>query len=49
VVGSLSTLISMPLGTIVGQSYNGTVLPLVVGLALLSALSMLVVRWTESK
>jgi DHA1 family bicyclomycin/chloramphenicol resistance-like MFS transporter len=48
VVGSLSTLISMPLGTIIGQSYNGTVLPLIVGMALLSGLSLLVVRWAES-
>ena len=48
VVGSLSTLISMPLGTIIGQSYNGTVLPLVAGIALLSGLSILVVHWTES-
>jgi DHA1 family bicyclomycin/chloramphenicol resistance-like MFS transporter len=48
VVGSLSTLISMPLGTIIGQSYNGTVLPLVIGIALLSGLSILVVRWADS-
>ncbi len=48
VVGSLSTLISMPLGTIIGQSYNGTVLPLVLGMALLSGLSILAVRWAES-
>jgi DHA1 family bicyclomycin/chloramphenicol resistance-like MFS transporter len=49
VVGSLSTLISMPLGTIIGQSYNGTVLPLIVGLALLSGLSILAVGWAESQ
>lgn len=49
VVGSLSTLISMPAGTIIGQSYNGTVLPLVVGMALLSGMSILAVRWAESK
>jgi DHA1 family bicyclomycin/chloramphenicol resistance-like MFS transporter len=49
VVGSLSTLISMPLGTIIGQSYNGTVFPLVVGIGLLSGLSILVVRWAESE
>jgi DHA1 family bicyclomycin/chloramphenicol resistance-like MFS transporter len=48
VVGSLSTLISMPLGTIIGQSYNGTVLPLVIGIALLSGLCILAVRWAES-
>ena len=49
VVGSLSTLISMPLGTIIGQNYNGTVLPLVLGMALLSGLCIFVVRWAESK
>jgi DHA1 family bicyclomycin/chloramphenicol resistance-like MFS transporter len=49
VVGSLSTLISMPLGTIIGQSYNGTVIPLVTGIALLSGMSILTVGWAESK
>jgi DHA1 family bicyclomycin/chloramphenicol resistance-like MFS transporter len=48
VVGSLSTLISMPLGTIIGQSYDGTVLPLVVGMLLLSGLCLLAVRWADS-
>jgi DHA1 family bicyclomycin/chloramphenicol resistance-like MFS transporter len=48
VVGSLSTLISMPLGTIIGQSYNGTVMPLIMGMALLSGLCILTVRWAES-
>ena len=47
VVGSLSTLISMPLGTIIGQSYNGTILPLIVGMAILTGLAILVVRWAE--
>jgi DHA1 family bicyclomycin/chloramphenicol resistance-like MFS transporter len=49
VVGSLSTLISMPLGTFIGRSYNGTILPLVTGIAILTGLSIFVVRWTESK
>jgi DHA1 family bicyclomycin/chloramphenicol resistance-like MFS transporter len=48
VVGSLSTFISVPLGTIIGQSYNGTILPLITGVAVLSALSLLVVRWIET-
>ena len=48
VVGSLSTFISVPLGTTIGRSYNGTVLPLIVGLAILSALSLVVVHWAES-
>jgi DHA1 family bicyclomycin/chloramphenicol resistance-like MFS transporter len=47
VVGSLSTLIQMPLGTIIGQNYNGTVFPLVIGIAALAALSLLVVTWAE--
>ncbi len=49
VVGSLSTLIQMPLGTIIGQNYNGTIFPLVLGIAILTGLSIFVVRWAESK
>ena len=48
IVGSLSTLISMPLGTIIGQNYNGTILPLIVGMAVLTGISIFVVRWAES-
>lgn len=45
VVGSLSTFISLALGTLVGQAYNGTVLPLIGGFALLSLIAMGVMRW----
>ena len=48
VVGSLSTLISMILGTMIGRSYNGTILPLVTSIVILTGLSIFVVRWTES-
>ena len=48
VVGSLTTLISMILGTAIGQAYDGTVLPLVAGFALLSLVAIAVMRWTES-
>jgi len=48
IVGSLSTLISMPLGTIIGQSYNGTILPLIIGMAVLAGFAYLVVHWAES-
>ncbi len=48
IVGSLSTLISVPLGTWVGLSYNNTILPLITGLAVLGALSILVMRWAEA-
>jgi len=47
VVGSLSTLISIPLGTLIGQSYNGTVIPLIIGIAILSGMSIMVVRWVN--
>jgi DHA1 family bicyclomycin/chloramphenicol resistance-like MFS transporter len=49
VVGSLSTLISLLLGTLIGQSYNGTILPLVGGFAILSLTTMVVIRWTEAR
>jgi DHA1 family bicyclomycin/chloramphenicol resistance-like MFS transporter len=48
VIGSLSTLISVPIGTIIGQSYNGTILPLVAGMAILAGFSIVVARWAES-
>lgn len=47
VVGALSTLLSVLLGTLIGQSYNGTVLPLVVGMVILSGLSLAVVHWAD--
>jgi len=47
VVGSLSLLIAVSLGMLVGQSYNGTVLPLVAGFLVLSSLSVFVMRWAE--
>jgi DHA1 family bicyclomycin/chloramphenicol resistance-like MFS transporter len=46
-VGSLSGVISLILGTTIGQSYNGTVLPLIGGFALLGAASLAVTLWTE--
>ena len=49
VVGSISTLISMTLGTIIGQSYNGTVLPAISGLGILAMSAIFVVRWAEGK
>ncbi|MBK7896429.1 MAG: multidrug effflux MFS transporter [Anaerolineaceae bacterium] len=48
VVGSLSTLLSVLLGTLIGQSYNGTIVPLVMGLGILSGVSLVVVRWAEA-
>ncbi len=47
VVGSLSTLVSVPLGILVGQCYDGTVLPLVAGFALFGTAALIAVGWTE--
>jgi hypothetical protein len=39
----------MSLGTLIGQNYNGTIFPLVLGIAILTGSSIFVVRWAESK
>src|SRR5690606_25238006 len=47
VVGSLSTLIGVFLSSFIGQSYNGTVIPLVAGFAILSYMCLLVMSWLQ--
>jgi len=49
VVGSLQTFISMPLGTLIGRNFNGTVLPLIIGFIVLSGITNAVVHWIEKK
>jgi DHA1 family bicyclomycin/chloramphenicol resistance-like MFS transporter len=49
VVGGSQTLISLAFGTLIGQSYDNTVLPLVAGFAVLSALAMTVIRFAEAR
>jgi DHA1 family bicyclomycin/chloramphenicol resistance-like MFS transporter len=49
IVGSLSTLTSMLMGTVIGQNYNGTILPLVIGMVILTGLSIFGIHWTEAK
>lgn len=48
VVGSISTLISVVFGVIVANAYDNTVLPLVLGFAVLGLIALLVMRWTEA-
>ena len=45
--GSVSTLISLPLGWLIGHLYDGNVLPLVGGFALMGSMSLMLMRWTE--
>jgi DHA1 family bicyclomycin/chloramphenicol resistance-like MFS transporter len=47
VVASLSTIISLPLGVIIGFSYDGTILPVIAGFALLSFASLITMRWSQ--
>jgi DHA1 family bicyclomycin/chloramphenicol resistance-like MFS transporter len=47
-IGSISTLIAVAAGAVIGQSYNGTILPLVTGFAVLSLLSLIMMRWAEA-
>jgi DHA1 family bicyclomycin/chloramphenicol resistance-like MFS transporter len=47
VVGSISTLLSVVLGIIVAGAYDGTIIPLVAGFALLSIACLMTMHWTE--
>ncbi len=47
VVSSLASFISIPLGAWVGQGFNGTVLPLIGGFAILSFISIFVIQWAN--
>ncbi len=47
VVGSVSTFIATPLGILIGQSYNGTVLPLIAGFAIVGIATTLTMTWAE--
>ncbi|MFT5133682.1 MAG: DHA1 family bicyclomycin/chloramphenicol resistance-like MFS transporter [Gammaproteobacteria bacterium] len=47
VVGSLSTLMSVPIGIFIGNSYDGTILPLLLGFILCSLSAIVLVTWTE--
>jgi len=47
VIGSLSTLLSVPIALLIGRLYNDTTLPLVGGFALLSIASFFIMRWAN--
>lgn len=49
VVGSLSTFISVPFGILVGHSYNGSVMPLVLGFAGCCAVALWLMQWAEAE
>lgn len=47
--GFVSTLISLPFGWAVGALFDGTVLPLVGGFAVLGFVTLLIIQWTEKE
>jgi len=47
VVGSLSTLISVALGGFIGYLFNGTVVPLISGFAILGVVTLSLIVWAE--
>jgi MFS transporter, DHA1 family, multidrug resistance protein len=47
VIGTITSLMSLTLGTLIGQSYDGTVLPLIAGFAVLGLGSLALMRWAE--
>ncbi len=49
VIGTLSWLITVVFGTLIGQSYDGTLLPLVGGFAVLSLLCSAALAWARGK
>ena len=48
-IGAVSTAISLPLGWVISDRYNGTVYPLVMGFAFLGAAALVVMFWTDRK
>ena len=49
VVGSLSTLISLPLGWYIGSEFSGSVLPLVAGFVVMSAACIVIIVFIDRK
>jgi len=53
IIGAVSSVLSLALATLIGQMYNGTLIPLAGGFALLSAASLLIMRserhWHEQQ
>ncbi|WP_416898064.1 MAG: multidrug effflux MFS transporter [Minwuia sp.] len=46
-IGFFSTAVGLPIGVAIGQAMDGTVLPLPVGFAICSSLSLIVARWAD--
>ena len=47
IIGSVSTLIALSLSVLIGTLFDGTIVPLVVGFAVLDLAALGVIVWTE--
>ena len=47
IIGVVSTAVAIPIGVLIGQSYNKTVIPIVIGFLILTVLALFLQRWTE--
>ena len=47
VIGTLTTLLSLTIGGLIGQAYDGTVIPVVFGFAFLGVMSFFAMVWAE--
>ena len=47
-IGSVSTLVALATGTPIGHAYDGTVIPLVAGFAILGVAALVVTEWAEA-
>lgn len=49
IIGSVSSVISLLLGTSIGQMYNNTLVPITTGFLVLGILTLLLMRWEQQK
>jgi MFS transporter, DHA1 family, multidrug resistance protein len=47
IIGSVSSIISMCIGTAIGQMYNNTLIPITTGFLVLSLLSLIIMRFAD--
>ncbi|MGE3714418.1 MAG: multidrug effflux MFS transporter [Alphaproteobacteria bacterium] len=46
-IGAVSSVVSLGLGAVIGQMYDGTLLPIATGFVILAPASLALMRWTE--
>ena len=48
IIGSTSSIMSMCIGTVIGQMYNGTLIPVTAGFLIFSCISMVILRFANA-